>query len=777
MTRVAVSVAVLALTVTTTTATTVAASSPALLGAGAATIREFAVPHGHELPNPRAEKQRDLKTVAQELVLRGKRVAHGHNQVVRLRKGQFVELATTQEDSILTILGEFGTAAADHAHGSHAGAPGPTHNQIPEPDRTVDNATIWFPDFSPAHYRELLFSEAPGKTTMRSYYREQSSNRFTVNGDVTNWVQVPYNAASYGSNYCGHIICEDTWLFVNDSADSWYTSQRAAKQSRAAVRRYLARFDVHDRYDADGDGNFDEPDGYIDHFQSVHSGVGEEFDGGFFAGTDPIWSHRGYANYRADGPDGPGPRGFGGVQIGDTGYWIGDYTIEPENGGLGVFAHEFGHDLNLPDLYDTSGNTGGASNSTGFWTLMSFGSYASSGRAEDGIGSRPTHMGNWEKLQLGWLDYTVIEPGESRQLSLGPAEFTTENPQGAIVLLPDLEVPLVLGAAYEGQRFYYSDAGNLIDHSMTKSVPVPVGSAALTAKVRFSIEEDWDYAYLTVNGASVPTNLSRQTNPNGQNFGNGITGSSGGAWVDLLADLSAYAGQTVQLGFRYWTDGAVVETGFEVDAIRLGGTSIGTAEAAEGWALDGFMTTNGNEVRTYFHAYVLENKQYLGYDDVLATGPFNFGFKEFNLTERFPYQRGLLVNYWNTQFGDNSVGDHPGGGLVLPVDAHPQLDHWPGGYLMWGGIQSYDSTFGLWPVPSITLHSNGVPTKLSARAAQPVFDDSLSYWTNCDRHGCTGSHRGLIQPGWLSVQTPQTGTRIEVVGSSQSGTVLQLDIN
>jgi M6 family metalloprotease-like protein len=31
-----------------------------------------------------------------------------------------------------------------------------------------------------------------------------------------------------------------------------------------------------------------------------------------------------------------------------TGVWVGDYTIQPENGSLGVFAHEFGHDLGLP---------------------------------------------------------------------------------------------------------------------------------------------------------------------------------------------------------------------------------------------------------------------------------------------------------------------------------------------------------------------------------------------------------------------------------------------
>ena len=34
-----------------------------------------------------------------------------------------------------------------------------------------------------------------------------------------------------------------------------------------------------DRYDYDGNGNFDEPDGYIDTFQSVHAGLGEEEGG------------------------------------------------------------------------------------------------------------------------------------------------------------------------------------------------------------------------------------------------------------------------------------------------------------------------------------------------------------------------------------------------------------------------------------------------------------------------------------------------------------------
>ena len=71
-----------------------------------------------------------------------------------------------------------------------------------------------------------------------------------------------------------------------------------------------------------------------------------------------------------------------------------DYTIQPENGGLGVFAHEFGHDLGLPDLYDTSGNTGGAENNTGFWTLMSSGANIGDG-GPDGIGDAPTDLDAW----------------------------------------------------------------------------------------------------------------------------------------------------------------------------------------------------------------------------------------------------------------------------------------------------------------------------------------------------------------------------------------------
>jgi immune inhibitor A len=122
---------------------------------------------------------------------------------------------------------------------------------------------------------------------MRNFYIEQSSGRYTVHGGVTNWGTVINNEARYGNNACGNnacgnnacgsIACSTVWRFVNESSDAWASSYPGGV---AALNAYLAQYDVWDRYDYDGDGNFNELDGYIDHFQSIHAGEGEETGGG-----------------------------------------------------------------------------------------------------------------------------------------------------------------------------------------------------------------------------------------------------------------------------------------------------------------------------------------------------------------------------------------------------------------------------------------------------------------------------------------------------------------
>src|SRR5262245_40152257 len=103
-----------------------------------------------DLPGPLGLKQRELRKQAVQLKLQGKIAKDA--KVAKLGTGkkgkaqrtseatntQFVELARTGEDTIWTVLAEFGDQVATHNHGAlgvinHGGTPGPLHNAIPEP--------------------------------------------------------------------------------------------------------------------------------------------------------------------------------------------------------------------------------------------------------------------------------------------------------------------------------------------------------------------------------------------------------------------------------------------------------------------------------------------------------------------------------------------------------------------------------------------------------------------------------------------------------------------
>ncbi len=161
------------------------------------------------LPHPLGAEQAALRQEGLQMVLDGERMKRA-NGTVRVKKGHFVELDRLGEDTIWTVLGEFG----DDVNPTYGGAVGPLHNEIPKPNRKYDNSTIWTSDFSQAYFDTLLFSEKKNAISMRNFYLEQSSGRYTVNGTVEDWVQVPGNAANYGANYCGDIVCARTWLFV-----------------------------------------------------------------------------------------------------------------------------------------------------------------------------------------------------------------------------------------------------------------------------------------------------------------------------------------------------------------------------------------------------------------------------------------------------------------------------------------------------------------------------------------------------------------------------------
>jgi immune inhibitor A len=777
-------------------------SAVVALSASAAPPLQDTAPRGasvaDELPNAAEEKRRELREAGLQAVLNGtaKPQKRGASTVVKVgetavagsgaqaraqAEDQYVELAREKTDKIFVVLAEFG----NERHPSYPdrdtnpAIPGPTrfdgplHNEIPAPDRERDNSTVWQANYSPDHYRQLYFGTGDGVESLKTYYERQSSGRYSVDGTVTDWVRVPFNEARYGRSDgfpCPTNVCSNTWLLIQDAINMWVASQHAQGRTDAQIKADLESYDVWDRNDFDNDGNFNEPDGYIDHFQIVHSG-GDQADGDPFQGEDAIWSHRWKAFQNLIGREGPAGNLDGGTQIGTTGLWVADYTIQPENGGVSVFAHEYGHDLGLPDHYDTSG---GGENGVNWWTIM--GQSRVSAPEDKAIGTRAADLGAWDKLQLGWLDYEIVVAGQNKTLNLGPHEYNSAKAQGAVVVLPQKPVVTELGAPAEGANQWWSGSDDDLDASMTRQVTLPAGTSTLTFQARWNIEDcgpdPCDYAFVEVDDGTgfkaIPGSITKSAE------GNGIDGDQA-TWVPATFDMSAYANKTVSLRFHYRTDGAVQGQnparpgGFFVDQIKLaaGSTTVfedGAEQGANGWTLDGFSARGASFTTSYDNYYVASNRTYASYDRYMRTGPYNFGFPDRpDWVEHFPYQDGLLVSYWDTSFGDNNTSEHPGGGEVLPIDAHPDTIYRLDGRPWRSRIQGYDAPFSLQKSDSFTLHAQetGRASYIRGQAAQPVFDDRRSYWD-----------AAIPNAG---VKVPNAGVRMRVL--SASGTSMRVRID
>lgn len=766
-------------------------------------------------PSPKGLAKAELrrKSVREQLASRVK--AGKTHQVAG---GQFVDFPVERTDRIFVMLVEFGTKGGFITSPTNPGlsqTPGPLHNQIAQPNRAVDNYTIWQPDYSREHYVDMYFNQ------MKEYYRVQSSGRYTFEGEVMHWVKVPFNGARYGANALG--LATATWQLIADTVNTWTAQQLASGKSLQEVTDYLKTFDVNDRYDFDQDGNFDESDGYIDHFQIVHAGPGEETNTTAYA--DMIWSHRSAAFYHLSNLVGPANNKDGGVQFGGgwgtnptgttlgttgghvrgvttasnvglinnayavnpTGIWVYDYTIQPENGGLGVFAHEYGHDLGLPDHYDTAGGNNG----TGYWTIMSSGSYLGEGD-ERGVGLRPGDFSAWDKLQLGWLTYDVATPGKFSVHKLGPAEATTKAAQAIVVPLPEnqnfrFDYDALAVSAAQG-NVWYSGSANAYESSMIRSIDVPATNAALTMRMAYNVEAAWDYIYVSIstNGGTSWTNLASAgltttANPNGQNLGNGITGSTAGAWKNVSFNLSAYAGQTVLMRIMYKTDAFDFFWGLAVDNIAVGAFSDDAEASPNGWTLNKFRTSNGKVITNNAHYYIAEFRQYRGYDTGLKTGPYAGSSLLNGMYGHYPYQDGLLVTYADEDWSNNQTSVHPGEGFALPVDARPVAmtrlnTQEPGTDRYWNfsawtpAFQVFDATFGLEPTDALTVpfvgnlpalpgSPAGSPLRrvqfsldIPSKPAEPLFSDMLTYWSS-------------VVPS-SSVLTPQTGTTLRIISTS-----------
>ncbi|NUK30310.1 immune inhibitor A [Parageobacillus sp. VR-IP] len=617
------------------------------------------------------------------------------------------------------------------------------HNSI-QPGET----DMYYKDYSKEHYYDMIFGDKDGYyegpngekfISVKKYYEQQSGGSYAIEGAVAGWYKAKYPAKYYGGN-------------VPDPDGSDANARALVKEALAAAAKDpsidLRQFDQEDRYDIDGDGNYREPDGLIDHLMIVHSSVGEEAGGGQLGG-DAIWSHR---------------WNLGGVfRIPDTSadvpYWSGqlaayDYTIEPADGAAGVFAHEYGHDLGLPDEYDTQYS--GLGEPIAYWSIMSSGSWA--GKIP---GTEPTGFSAWAKEFLqatmpgsNWLTGTMVDFNEITkdgvEVLLDQASTKGTNNDAVRINLPDKETVVTTPAS--GTYAYFSGRGNNLDQSMSATLDLTKAKQAkLTFKTWYQIEKDWDYASVEVkeNGSNqwvtIPGTITTTDNPNGQNPGNGITGSSNG-WVDAQFDLSAYAGKTIELRFHYVTDVYVAEAGWYVDDVQVMADDVAVlkddVETEPLFTLDGFAKSNGKWYSK--HYYLLEWRNHQGVDEGLA--------HILRGDQLLSYDPGLVVWYVDELYDNNWTGIHPGDGFLGVVDADQKTLKWSGNTPASTRYQVHDAAFSLQKGEKFRLELSDSKLLDNHTSPLPLFDDSSSY-----------ENKGAVDAGR---NVPNYGLKIRVIGES-----------
>jgi immune inhibitor A len=179
----------------------------------------------------------------------------------------------------------------------------------------------------------------------------------------------------------------------------------------------------------------------------------------------------------------------------------------------------------------------------------------------------------------------------------------------------------------EGRFAWWSNRADDSAATLTRAFDLRgVTQATLQFATWYEIELNYDYAFVGVStdGGKTWTTLKGNTttddDPQGQNFGNGLTGISGspgvesdqgtrGQWIKEQMDLTPFAGQQILLRFWLIQDTAVNEPGMLVDEIRIPelGYRDGGEDGDAGWLATGFARTTGELPQTWALRLVRSN--------------------------------------------------------------------------------------------------------------------------------------------------------------------------
>lgn len=218
--------------------------------------------------------------------------------------------------------------------------------------------------------------------SVRQFFSDQSDGQYKPDFDVIGPVTLEYNVAHYGGN--------------DASGNDVLPGDMVVEACSIANASYGVDFTQYDNDD----------DGYVDFVYIVYAGKGEA-DGG---ADNTIWPHNwdlASAYYYDNCSYSTSQRKFDGKTINN---YACSGELDGSSGkraGIGTIAHEFGHVIGLPDLYDIDyGQNYEDEMTPGSWHIMDGGSYNNEGRT-------PPNYTIYDKYFLGWK--TPVNPGNTAQ--------------------------------------------------------------------------------------------------------------------------------------------------------------------------------------------------------------------------------------------------------------------------------------------------------------------------------------------------------------------------
>lgn len=239
-----------------------------------------------------------------------------------------------------------------------------------------------------AQWHTAMFSDAAGVKSVKNFYDEASYGQFTI------------DPASETQGTANDGIISVTLGYAHPN-----TGGSTGDANRQIVRDALIAADPYINYSSFDTNSNNALDVTEFHLIVIPRGFETAFGGTSSACSPNVWGHRWSLSGSVAAPT------LDGVSVGDGngggGYMQFGEWQETNGAGctgstgnmatIGIMAHELGHDIDWPDLYDTDGSSAGV----GYWSVMASGSwgYASGEPA----GATPTLPDPFSKWYQNWL--------------------------------------------------------------------------------------------------------------------------------------------------------------------------------------------------------------------------------------------------------------------------------------------------------------------------------------------------------------------------------------